>query len=86
MIPTKESMLVRHRTNEGPIFGGGHDLYISDSCETKNSCCYLGHTYNHEGTNKYVKGDQMTHTAISGAPNGNDFKIVEYEVYRVIYK
>jgi hypothetical protein len=79
MTPITQEHLIKHLTDYGPIFGGGFDLYISNLCNANsNSGCYLGDTYNHEGTNKYVHNNQATDTAMSGNPDGHNFRVVEY--------
>ncbi|KAL0228936.1 hypothetical protein GEMRC1_013556 [Eukaryota sp. GEM-RC1] len=53
----------------GPTFGGNHDLYVVNNCQSSNSSCNLGHTY--EGT----------YTEFIG---GSSFRITDYEVYQLI--
>ena len=60
----------------GPIFGGGHDLVISSSANTnENSYSKLGYTYR-SPTNS--SGDSVS---LAGTCN---FKLLEYEMYRVV--
>ena len=67
----------------GPTFGGGHDLYISDKCnENKNSYSRFPTSYN---SSKVYKQTQESYTAFCGSKNGINFKVTEYEVYRVIW-
>ena len=69
-------------TGYGPIFGGGHDMYISDGCNgNNNSGCSFPHSY--DGNGKYEK-NQQAWTALTGSTNSNYFKVLEYEVYQVI--
>lgn len=63
-----------HPSN-GPLFGGGHDLYISDGCNVnQNSAANLGHTYksphsyNSEESQKYLAGIYR-------------FEVEDYEVF-----
>ncbi len=64
----------------GPAFGAGHDLYISNKCNENNSSyCKFPHSYN---SSKVYKTNQESITAFSGLSN---FKVVEYEVYRVVW-
>ena len=69
-------------TGYGPIFGGGHDMYISDGCNgNNNSGCNFPYSY--DGNGKYEK-NQQAWTALTGSTNSNYFKVLEYEVYQVI--
>ena len=70
----------------GGLFGGGSDLYISDDCNSNNkSHSYFPETYNFEGSNKIVI-NQQSYTNFSGATDGYNFRVVDYEVFRVVFK
>ena len=67
----------------GPTFGGGHDIYLSDKCNENNgSYTNFPHSYN-LASNPYTN-NQASHTAFCGAASGKNFKVIEYEVYKVI--
>ena len=57
-------------SERGPAFGGGHDLYISDSCNSNNCSDNSGYSYDTYGK-KY---------ALSGS---NNFLVRDYEVYQL---
>ena len=57
-------------SDRGPAFGGGHDLYISDSCNSSNCADNSGHSYDTYGK-KY---------ALAGS---NDFLVRDYEVFQL---
>lgn len=54
----------------GPAFGGGHDFYINDSCNTNNCGENSNHSYN---TNEKTY-------ALSGS---SSFQVDDYEVYQI---
>ena len=59
-------------------------MYLCDKCdrEAKSECnlpCYYGQKDKFENS-------QVTWTAMTGNPKGNKFKVLEYEVYEVIYE
>jgi hypothetical protein len=59
----------------GPTFGGGHDLHICDNCNSNNSSYdSLGNSYN--GQNNISLG----------GGGGNNYSVVEYEVYKNLKK
>ena len=62
--------IYRHNSY-GPVFGGGHDLYISDQCKSNNSGC---------SKSSYNTGN----TTILGG--NSSFRITSYEVYQVIFE
>mmetsp|Transcript_7087 Transcript_7087/g.6342 ORF Transcript_7087/g.6342 Transcript_7087/m.6342 type:complete len:127 (+) Transcript_7087:1231-1611(+) len=59
----------------GPSFGGGHDLYISDNCNTNNGCYS---NFNHTYDAKDQSGNNQS--ALAGAYN---FTVEEIEVFHV---
>ena len=85
MVPKNQHNLICCNTKYGPTFGSPHDLHLSDAChENRNSHANFPNQYNKEGENKYVN-NQETYKLLSGATNGNDFRVIEYEVFRVVY-
>ena len=75
--PTKLSLIAGKGGNGiycngkyGPVFGGGHDLRISDNANTSPSKSSLGYTY------QLPRGQQ--NTFFRGAPN---FTVTDYEVF-----
>jgi len=65
----------------GPTFGGGHDLYICNSCNSVGSSyTNLGHTYTLIG---YTYGQQNTKDYLAGSYN---FTVIEIEVYKNLKK
>jgi hypothetical protein len=68
-----------------PIFRGGFDLYIADGCNAnRDSCANFPHTYNREGDK--IKRNQQSYTDFCGAPSGKYFRVLEYEVFRVLFQ
>ena len=66
----------------GPTFGGGHDLYLSDNCNTNNdSFSNFPFTYNLEGPVKYTK-NQEDYATFTGKYR---FKVTDYEVFKIVY-
>ena len=54
----------------GPTFGGGHDFYINDSCNSNNSGENSGHSYETNGKKYTLTGN-------------SSFLIQDYEVYQL---
>lgn len=78
MVAQNQKYLMWCRANSGPIFGDGHDLYISDKCnKNRESFARFPHTYNLEGEELYKK-DQYAIKAFSGADKEGKFKVEEY--------
>jgi len=68
-------------SNYHATFGGGHDLYLCDNCNTTNSSyTNLGHSYTLEG---FTYGNQDTKDFLAGSYN---FTVTEIEVYRNLKK
>ena len=85
-VPQNENCLIYCYDGYGPTFGGGNDLCISDDCNSNNkSYSNFPSTYNFEGSNKIVN-NQQSYTNFSGATNGYNFSVVDYEVFRVVFK
>jgi hypothetical protein len=73
-------------TFSGPIFGGGNDLAIADRCNANsNSHANFPWTYNREGSSK-IERCQQSYTDFCGAPSGKYFRVLEYEVFRVLFQ
>ena len=90
-VPQNENNLIYCDNGCGPtfgsgFFGGGCDLCIWDDCNSNNkSYSNFPYTYNFEGSNKIVNNQQSI-TNFSGATNGRNFRVVDYEVFRVMFK
>ena len=54
----------------GPTFGGGHDFYISNSCNSSDSYESLGNSYENDGKKYPLTGS-------------NSFLVADYEVYQL---
>jgi len=68
---------------EGPVFGGGSDLAVTNLCHMNlTSCTNFPFSYNCDGKYHY---NQEAWKALTGVSEGKFFKIKEYEVYRVIW-
>ena len=85
-VPQTDQLIYRH-SGYGPVFGSssGWDIYISDSCNTNNSQAYFPNGYNRAGENKLIN-NQESNMMFSGQTNGYDFKVLEYEVFKVCYQ
>ena len=66
----------------GPVFG--YDFQIKDNCNTVKNCAGFPSSYNVEGPNKYSQCKE-TYRAFTGAAGYRNFRIVEYEVFRVTF-
>ena len=65
-------------SNNGPIFGGGHDLYIADRSDTnENSYSNLGFTFTHP---EYPKRSQKINSILAGS---KDFQVDDIEVFQL---
>jgi hypothetical protein len=86
-VPQNGQHLIHCHPRYGPIFGAGSsDLFIADGCDANtNSYASFPHTYNREGSNKIVQS-QQSYTDFSGAIVGYNFRVVEYEVFQVLFK
>ena len=76
---TNSSYSVYHGSDYGPIFGGGHDLYIYNNYLTRGSSTNIGHSYQDTSG----KGRSI----FTGDANNNNqqIKIKELEVFK-LYK
>ena len=85
-VPQNENKLIYCDNGFGPTFGVGNDLRIWDDCNSNNnSYSNFPVTYNFEGSNKIVN-NQQSWTNFSGATNGYNFRVVDYEVFRVVFR
>ena len=87
-VPQNENYLIFCSNGCGPTFGNvfHSDLCIWDDCNSNNkSYSNFPKTYNFEGSNKIVH-NQQSYTNFSGATNGRNFRVVDYEVFRVMFK
>jgi hypothetical protein len=85
-VPQGGQRLIYCSPSYGPAFGGGHDLGIADDCNAnRDSCANFPYTYNREGSSKIERRQQST-TDFCGAPSDCNFRVVEYEVFRVLFR
>jgi hypothetical protein len=84
-LPQNGQGLVYCYPSFGPMFGAG-DLCLGDDCRSK-STCYANFpvTYNREGGSKIVRR-QQSYTDFSGATANCSFRVLEYEVFRVLFE
>ena len=84
MLPEmKGDRLIYCQEDYGPTFGCG-DLTISDRCnKNKNSFSNFPTTYRREGQKCQKNQDSLR--AFVGVTKGNEFKVVEYEVFKVTF-
>ena len=87
MVHNNSDKLIYCHSDFGPVFGSGCDLAIGDNCNADkgSSWACFPFSYNYEGPNKYAENCQDSLKAFSGAIEGHKFKVIEYEVYHVIY-
>lgn len=76
MLVAKTKAIFNH-AKYGPTFG--KDLVISDECD-QSQFSYSEYPKNY----KYAYGKQFISASFCGAPKGEKFRVVEYEVYQVI--
>jgi hypothetical protein len=83
MTITNHQNAIGNNYNYGPIFGGSGDIAIYDKCNQSNgSYTNFPNSYN-LASNPYTN-NQASYTAFCGATSGYNFKVIEYEVYKVI--
>jgi hypothetical protein len=74
-----------HETKIVPIRPLTYDLFIADGCNANNnSYADFPYSYNREGSSKIEKS-QQSYTDFCGAPSGHNFRVLEYEVFRVLF-
>ena len=71
LIAGKEENGIYYRSNCGPAFGYGNDLYISNNANTIPCGSYLGNTYQ-------CPGPGQQRTFLTGTIN---FTVTDYEVF-----
>ena len=69
-----ESSAVYRNNSYGPTFGGGHDLYLANSCKSNNNSYCNKSSYSTENVNLLGNGGQT------------NFQVSSYEVYQVIFE
>ena len=85
MVPKDQNNLIYCDGSNGPAFGGGSDFFISDACHNnRSSYANFPYTYNKEGENKYAN-NQDSYKLFSGSTKDYNFRVVEYEIFRVVY-
>lgn len=67
----------------GPIFGKGHDLCILDKCNVNDCFANFPTTFNLLNGEQYPEPNINSYTIFTGSIDVN-FRVVEYEVFRVI--
>ena len=83
-VPNSGYYLIFRHNSCGPTFGGGHDLCLRDSCNIYSSSANFPYSYN-RAENK-IANSQESYANFSGATNGYNFRVVEYEVFQVQYQ
>jgi hypothetical protein len=83
MTITSHQSAVCNNYNYGPTFGGGHDIQISDKCNENNSS-YTNFPSSYNLASNPYTNNQTSYTAFCGATSGRNFKVIEYEVYKLI--
>jgi hypothetical protein len=76
MVVAKSKAIFNH-IRHGPTFG--KDLVISDRCN-QNPSSHSEYSKHY----KYAYGKQLMVSSFCGAPKGEKFRVVEYEVFQVI--
>ena len=87
-VPQSDNYLIYNHDGHGPFFGGGTgwDIFIHDACNNySNSCGQFPTVYNRAGGYKLAR-NQDSYRMFSGAINGHQFRVVEYEVFKVLYQ
>lgn len=66
---------MNHDSN-GPIFGEGHDIFITDKCNKNDNWCNIGKSYNC----KYPFGSKKANESLTGE---SKFLIMDYELWQI---
>jgi hypothetical protein len=83
-VPLGESgRAIRCDGRDGPAFGSGHDLGISPYCDRQKYSCVKFKSYDISKAG-YANEEEAV-TDFCGAKDNNNFKVLEYEVYKVIW-
>lgn len=65
---------IHNGESNGPTFGNGHDIYLSDKCNQNNkSFANFPGSYNCNGI---YKNSQQSYSIFSGATEKNNFKVI----------
>lgn len=86
LVPKDGIQLIYCHSDFGPVFGcsSAWDLFIKDNCfNIKSSGGEFVRFYNKESGEKF-DNSQDTITLFSGATGGFNFRVAEYEVFKVI--
>ena len=83
---------VRYYEKAGPIFGGGHDIFIRDECDRENELFDEHYDEDDEALNPFsycfvTTYDAPTNGPLCGGYSNNDegpyyFKVIDYEVFQ----
>jgi hypothetical protein len=74
--PKRHKYAIYCYPNDGPTFGGGHDIYIADNANTKmDNNSHLGFSYKHP---QYAQGTNEAEKFLAGS---HKFQLDEIEVY-----
>ena len=87
-VPQGDNHLIYNWDGYGPVFGGTtkSDIYVADDCNNnRNSYGNFPSVYNRAGGDKMVR-NQDSYRMFSGATDGYQFRVVEYEVFKVWYQ
>ena len=80
MLLKNEEFAIKNSQEEGPIFG--EDICIKDYC-TSDHKSYANFPTDYRFVSGEGYSEQEVWTMFSGATKGNNFKVVDYEVYKV---
>ena len=83
-VPADGNNLIYRGSDRGPSFGGW-DLYLADSCNN-NSSSFANFPYSYNRAENKIANSQESYANFSGATNGYNFRVVEYEVFQVQYQ
>lgn len=73
------SRAIANDSKFGPVFGSGHDFAISDGADK------YAHSSSEFPSSYSNSHPQETTRSLSGAKHGAHFKIIEWEVYEVLF-
>jgi len=73
-INNSDSNAIYKSNSYGPTFGGGHDLYLANSCKSNTNSYCSKNTFNTGETN------------LLGNKSSTSFQVSNYEVYQVIFE
>lgn len=75
----QSSKAILNNVQDGPVFGSGRDIHISDKCDGNECWANLGQSY--QSPHKF--GSNKANSLLGGEIK---FKISEYELWRIIIK